>query len=153
MRLRYRCVAAAATTADTIGPHSKPGWRLTVRKSSTPKIDATPAWANTASANGTPAAASGLVTSSFSASVVSSVNFMASGFGVVDGEAVATWRAYGSWPTVGGSARPRAHSGPGRHLTPVRGPSVPSCSCQPDGWCPPAGHRRPTATQLLLQVL
>src|SRR3954468_14622375 len=98
MQLCYRCVLAAATTTDTIGPHSKPGRRLTVTKSFTPKIAATPAWANTASANGTPTAASGLVTSSFSGSVVSSVNFIASGFGVVDGEAVATWRAYG--PTL-----------------------------------------------------
>src|SRR5829696_7457946 len=119
MRLRYRCVAAAATTADTIGPHSKPGWRLTVTKSSTPKIDATPAWANTASANGTPAAASGLVTSSLSASVVSSVNFIASGFGVVDGEAVATWRAYvhgRRWwigpPAIARTTRTAADAGP-----------------------------------------
>src|SRR5262245_50409520 len=34
----YRCAAAAATTTATIGSHSKPGWRLTVMKSLTPKI-------------------------------------------------------------------------------------------------------------------
>src|SRR3954452_13829220 len=100
MQLCYRCVLAAATTTDTMGPHSKPGRRLTVTKSFTPKIAATPASANTASANGTPTAASVLVTSSFSGSVLSSVNFLASGFGVVDGEAVAPWRAYGSSPTL-----------------------------------------------------
>jgi biotin carboxyl carrier protein len=57
------------------------------------EIDATPPAANTASANGTPAAAFGPVTSSFSGSVVSNVNFIASGFGVGEGEAVAMPRA------------------------------------------------------------
>src|SRR5215213_6706591 len=90
---RYKCAAAAATTTATIGPQSQPGWRLTVTKSLTPKIAATPPAANTASAKGTPTAASGLVTSSFSSSVVSNVNFIASGFGVGDGEAFATCRA------------------------------------------------------------
>ena len=52
-----------------------------------------PSPANTASANGTPTAASGLVTSSLSGSVVSNVNFIASGFGVGEGEAFAMRRA------------------------------------------------------------
>ncbi len=33
---RYKSLAAAATTAATIGSHSKPGWRVTVMKSFTP---------------------------------------------------------------------------------------------------------------------
>jgi hypothetical protein len=68
-----------------------------------------PPAANTASANGTSTAPSGLVTSSFSGSVVSNVNFIASELGVGDGEAFATCRAYGPGPTFadrGADVRP-----------------------------------------------
>ena len=69
---------------------------VTVMKSSTPKIAATPPAANTASANRSPAAASALVTLTITGSVVSNVNFMASGFGVGEGEAWTTPRSYAS---------------------------------------------------------
>jgi hypothetical protein len=73
-----------------MGSQSEPGWRLTVTKSFTPKTAATPPAANTASANGMPTAAPALVMLKVSGSVVSRVNFIASGFGVGDGEALAT---------------------------------------------------------------
>src|SRR4051794_22792907 len=57
VRRGHRCSAAAACTASTIGSQSAPGVRVMVTKSFTPKMDATPGAANTASANGLPAAA------------------------------------------------------------------------------------------------
>ena len=79
-----------AWTAAMIGSQSAPGCRVTVTKSFTPNTDATPPAANTSRANGIDAALSASVALNISGSVTSSVNFVASGFGVDDGVAVAT---------------------------------------------------------------
>ena len=84
---------AAAWTASMMGSQSAPGWRVTVTKSLTPNRLATPGAANTAAANGLVASAAE-VTLTISASLPSRVNFMASGFGVGDGVAVAMRRLY-----------------------------------------------------------
>ena len=62
-------------------------------KSFTPNNDATPPAAKTASANLFPTAAGALVTFIVVGRVTSSVNLMALGFGVGDGDAVAIVRS------------------------------------------------------------
>ncbi len=81
-----------------IGSQSAPGRLVTVTKSFTPNTEATPSVANTAAANGIVAAASALVALNIASSFVSSVNFIASGFGVEDGVAEATVRSYAPCP-------------------------------------------------------
>jgi putative RecB family exonuclease len=63
-------------------------------KSFTPNTEATPPAANTSRANGFAAAWSASDTLNISGNVTSNVNFVASGFGVVDGVAVATLESY-----------------------------------------------------------
>jgi predicted DNA-binding protein (MmcQ/YjbR family) len=71
-----------------IGSHAAPACRVTVTKSLTPKIDATPGAAKTASAKGLPAASAALEADSVPSSVVSSPK--RSAFGLGDGDGVAT---------------------------------------------------------------
>ena len=77
-----------------IGAQSAPGRRVTVTKSLTPNTEATPSTAKTAAAKGMSAAASLLAALNIASSLVSSVNFIASGFGVGDGVAEAILRSY-----------------------------------------------------------
>jgi len=65
-----------------------------VTKSFTPNTDATPSTVNSSATNGLPAAAPALVTLNDSGSIVSSVNFIAFGFGVGEGTAMAMARWY-----------------------------------------------------------
>jgi hypothetical protein len=71
-----------------IGSHSAPGTRVTVTKSFTPNRLATPGTARTSRSNGVAASAAD-DTFTMAGSFTSRVNFMASGFGVVDTSAVA----------------------------------------------------------------
>ena len=87
--LASRYSAAAASTAHTIASQSASGSRVMVTKSLTPNTDATPSNASTAWAN-SESVPSPRVVSMRVASVTSSVNFIALGFGVVDGRTVAT---------------------------------------------------------------
>jgi len=89
----HRCAAAASCTAAMIGSQSAPGWRVTVTKSLTPNTDATPPAANTSRANAMAIACSALVALNIAGNLVSKVNFVASGFGVDEGVAVATTRS------------------------------------------------------------
>ena len=76
--------------AATIGSQSAPGWRVTVTKSLTPKMVATPPAAKTAGGERFVGGLVGVGDVELSSSWVSSVNFIASGLGVEDGVAVAT---------------------------------------------------------------
>src|SRR3954467_10550574 len=68
---------------------SAPGVRVTVTKVLTPNRDCTPSTAKTASAKGLPAAASALARLRVAGSFTSRSYFIALGFGVGDGVAVA----------------------------------------------------------------
>src|SRR5207302_11396339 len=85
----HKCSAAAACTAAMIGSQSAPGCRLTVTKSLTPKMLATPGARKTASAKALPAASPGLPKFSVAERVTSRPKRRALGFGLGDGLAVA----------------------------------------------------------------
>ncbi len=108
-----------------IGSHSAPGWRVTVTKSLTPNTDATPPAANTSAAKGIGAASTAFIALNIASSRVSSVNFIASGFGVEDGVAVATARAYaapsGFWPSAKWVHRGMANTPEVNHAVDVPG--------------------------------
>ena len=82
-----------------MGSHSAPGDRVTVTKSLTPKMAATPGAANTSSAKASPSASAALLKLSVDDSVVSSWKRRALGFGDGAGEAVAMTGSYrpGRW--------------------------------------------------------
>lgn len=92
-RLCHRWALAASCTAAIIGAQSASGCRVTVTKSLTPNTDATPPAANTWRANGMAIACSALAALNIAVNLVSKVNFVASGFGVGEGVAVATTRS------------------------------------------------------------
>ena len=75
-----------------IGSQSAPGWRVTVTKSFTPKMDATPGASNTAWAKALPPASAALLNDSVSGSVVSSWKRKAFGLGEGEGTALAMVR-------------------------------------------------------------